>query len=563
MGKPNANNIEFDNSAERGNSLGILSRNLQDLGEEITYRKDHVIHVNKSHYPGHFSTLKAALDSVIDGNPAVITMGPGVYVEDNAAGPLTLKPGVTVKADGHGTVTIEPQDPTKDLILVDQNNCRFQGITLRNVTAAIALKVVASSTPAIFDFVTISNCKQPIYVESNAAVTQAVLRNVRLISGSTTTDLLTVKSLAGLDCIVRIYSAIITDDNGTAFLSAVRVSGSGARIDPNSVLVRSTVGVGAGMVVENGGHVVLAVGMEISGFANGIHSPAGGVAPKFNVISVAMLVNTVDLRIEHATTFGSILGVFQRSKIINNATTTLLLGYADPVTGDLNSTRILATRGFATDLTTIISSGSITQMISFDAHTYVVTGTTPGEILRLPDATTLRNGHQFWIINASTQYMTVQQFGGTESNVLSPTSTVHYVLRDNGTQAGVWSKSVSTSSLFSGATTLLGYYGGAANTGRYLEFFPGSDSLESSYLVPTPGTLIALTLGSSAATTGAVGIFKKADLVNPILTLGLVSQMSNKVINQVIPLFPEDEIVARVTSGSINKPRIAIYMAGA
>lgn len=66
------------------------------------------------------------------------------------------------------------------------------------------------------------------------------------------------------------------------------------------------------------------------------------------------------------------------------------------------------------------------------------TGTTAGQIVDLPDATTLKRGTVFQIWNVSTQDITVRNFAGTALRTVRADTKGTFVLRTNGTAAGNW-----------------------------------------------------------------------------------------------------------------------------
>jgi len=90
----------------------------------------------------------------------------------------------------------------------------------------------------------------------------------------------------------------------------------------------------------------------------------------------------------------------------------------------------------------LTTANQTTQMLDTDEYVYVLLGSTLGQILDLPDATTLNIGHQFWVMNESTVKMTLRSFGGSNEESINPYSNIRRVLIDNSTPAGVWSSSV-------------------------------------------------------------------------------------------------------------------------
>lgn len=390
--------------------------------------------------PGEYSSLKAALDDTPETGTWVIQIAPGTYTEDNTGGPLLLKGNATVKALGHGTVTIQPQDPNTDLFLADESSARLQGITITGVTGACAVRVASSPLPIVLDFVTMTNCQQFVCVDSTAAVSQAVLRNLRLISGATTTHFIKITATDGFASTVRIYSAIMSDDDGTAFVAGLHLSGTGARIEPNTVLMRSSVGVGSGMHVEDGANVTLTSGMEVSGFDKGLYVPNTGAAPSLFIASLSMENETLDIDVDHVSAQGAIIcSHMDDSKVENAAAGTLTLSFVDHMTGDYLISGLLTARGWSPQLSNVSTDGETKVIGRSNPHTIVVTGDTAGTVIKLDDATTFtKAGIFFDIWNLSTQPLNITNYADTILATLKPNGRTQILLRDKSTEAGLW-----------------------------------------------------------------------------------------------------------------------------
>lgn len=434
----NADNQFFDNTS----ATDFESDSTFDAIREGSFKTQNVVIVKKNPGPTHFDKIETALASITDSsasNPYVILIGPGVYTVDNSAGPVALKPGVTIKPHGHSTVIIEPSTPANGLFVIDEENCRLQGVTIRNVTGGIGIHVENTPTPAVLDFITMSNCQRPIVVESSTSLTQAVFRNLRLISGSTTTKLLSVIA-GGFGSIVRIYSAILTDDDGTAFENAIFVTGAGARIDPNTSLIRSTTGAGNGVEIDDGAHFELTAGAEIHGFNNNLVFANSGAAPNASIQGLALHEGaTLDLSIVHTGTTGTFGGVARRAKVANAAPTTFHLSYSDPDNANFVNSGMLITRGLAPERNVIVTDGTVHTLTRFSAHATEFTGSTTGTILRLPDATTFGlTGHLYEIWNFSTVSVDIQDSTNSLLATIKPNGHTLIILRDNGTAAGSW-----------------------------------------------------------------------------------------------------------------------------
>jgi len=103
-------------------------------------------------------------------------------------------------------------------------------------------------------------------------------------------------------------------------------------------------------------------------------------------------------------------------------------------------------------------------------------------------------------------------------------------------------------------------YGGNAGTGRYLETYSGLASFpDAPYVVPEESFIRTITLTTTALNTGVLGVFKVTNLTTPIATISLTNQDFMRM-DYAVPMAPDDEIVVRVTSGSMSKPAIRMYI---
>lgn len=332
------------------NNSGLLEwRKLSEMGAVpgppgSTY--ENVIIVQKNPAALEFADPVAALAAITDAsssNPYVVLVGPGIY---QLASPLIMKEGVTVKSMGNSTVVFEPVTPTNDIVQMAVHNCRIQGITLRNATGAnaAAIRITGGSPlPAVLDYITIQNCTEQIVIESSTALVQAVLRNIRLIAGSTTKKLLRITATGGFGAIARIYSAILTDDVGTVFEDAIFLTGPGSRVDANTVLARSTVGVGNGIHLVDGAEFVSQSGAEIEFFDKNLFVENSGADPIVRTTTIMLRQGvTWDLQVAHPGTSGSILAKANvDSKVMINDDATIKLQVSDPNPANMTGEFIL------------------------------------------------------------------------------------------------------------------------------------------------------------------------------------------------------------------------------
>jgi hypothetical protein len=90
--------------------------------------------------------------------------------------------------------------------------------------------------------------------------------------------------------------------------------------------------------------------------------------------------------------------------------------------------------GFRSQSTTL---GTL-DLVASDARKQIFTGTVVGQIVRLPDATTLTLGRDFEIVNASSAAIVVQDSAGTNLAYVSQARRCTLTCIANGTAAGSW-----------------------------------------------------------------------------------------------------------------------------
>jgi hypothetical protein len=108
--------------------------------------------------------------------------------------------------------------------------------------------------------------------------------------------------------------------------------------------------------------------------------------------------------------------------------------------GNVRVLDLLQLKRRAVDFTSQATANTTTTLTSASNGVQIFTGTTAGQIVRLPDATTLIVGAQYEIFNNSTATVALQDNSGGALEVLSTvTGYAVAILTDNSTAAGVWS----------------------------------------------------------------------------------------------------------------------------
>jgi hypothetical protein len=128
------------------------------------------------------------------------------------------------------------------------------------------------------------------------------------------------------------------------------------------------------------------------------------------------------------------------------------------------------------------TAASTLALSATSTHNQHFTGTTAGQIVRFPDATTLLPGHIFSFLNASTVTVVIQYFGGTNPFNLFTSFKAEAILLDNSTSAGTWGISAVGVGTASG---ILNY-----KIVSSASFAPGTADvlITSMSVVPLPGT---------------------------------------------------------------------------
>lgn len=106
---------------------------------------------------------------------------------------------------------------------------------------------------------------------------------------------------------------------------------------------------------------------------------------------------------------------------------------------------------------------------------------------------------------------------------------------------------------------LIASYNGNANSGRYLEFFPGQSSDVNPFPIPDPSFIRTVTVSTSAASTGVIAFYKNFDFNTPILQVPLTNNTYTKYTTTIL-INTDDRISCKVISGSLSKPNIVVFI---
>lgn len=94
--------------------------------------------------------------------------------------------------------------------------------------------------------------------------------------------------------------------------------------------------------------------------------------------------------------------------------------------------------GLILDLTSqATAAGTLSLAVTSNTNQFF-TGTTAGQLINLPNATTLRQGRYFHIWNNSTQDIAVRDNGGNLLRTVRPDTVAVFIVTDIGTANGTW-----------------------------------------------------------------------------------------------------------------------------
>jgi len=96
------------------------------------------------------------------------------------------------------------------------------------------------------------------------------------------------------------------------------------------------------------------------------------------------------------------------------------------------------------DLTSTVTSAGTQTLVASSTSQQVYTGSTAAQVVQLPDATTLTNGHTYFLWNESTVDISIESATPAALFTLGASYRGRVTLQDNGTAAGVWIWEIAT-----------------------------------------------------------------------------------------------------------------------
>jgi hypothetical protein len=355
-----ARSVPFDNSTN-----GFVSTDTQAAieesgqGKKLKY-KAHKIHVatngddtngDGTHHNPFLTIYRAiqfinGLGNATEETPYNILVGPGTYIERL----LVVPQFVSIVGQSIQKTIIEP-DGNHDIIHVT-NSSEFSFLTLQGATAGYAA-------------INASNCGEygQCHKVSIYDCDIGLIVNVSTVDSQFYAEYLDINGVYSYGVIVTTtdgYAADVYLENFWTFPTSQSVqcyvNGSLANAEFRSAILFGGYGQDTGILVgANGGNIRIVSG-TIHDFYKGLHTLSSSTPVYIHTTGIAYVNCATDIQVDGSNVSGTIFGVATRSKIVNNSPNTILFTYQDRDNGDLNNNRILATRGFATDLNIVRST---------------------------------------------------------------------------------------------------------------------------------------------------------------------------------------------------------------
>jgi len=222
--------------------------------------------------------------------------------------------------------------------------------------------------------------------------------------------------------------------------------------------------------------------------------------------------------------------------------------------------------GFTTQAT---SAGTLALARTSTCH-QTFTGVTAGQIVTLPDATTLMVGWTYFFWNEASVTVSVRNNSSTQLFILPALFNAVIVLRDNSTVNGAWSWSRSNPGGGGTGVTppfLFSKSGGTA-VGAYLYVGQVVSSVTGQLIVGT-NQMVKIT-ASNGNTLGSntviqfqrrTGVSSFTDIVGASITIPSGSYSAHAELATPVALGPDWEIACYNKSGSsLNNPIVLMYV---
>jgi hypothetical protein len=224
---------------------------------------------------------------------------------------------------------------------------------------------------------------------------------------------------------------------------------------------------------------------------------------------------------------------------------------------------LTSTQAYRLQITTQATAAStLTLSATSTGHQYF-TGSTAGQIVKMPDATTLLTGHEYWIINDATVAISLQDNGGGSILSLDKTRRAKVVLQSNGTAAGTWLVAQVAGNTNPVGGLFIANFSSTANSNSntFLNTFGVAASDTAPAVIPITGTVSRVTIMMSGTGTGTFE-FRVNTSVGAAAFTAAITSAQTATVDVSYAVTANDRINCKIASGAtgIAKPNVNIYM---
>lgn len=228
---------------------------------------------------------------------------------------------------------------------------------------------------------------------------------------------------------------------------------------------------------------------------------------------------------------------------------------------NITSEGLISTLNYRGQLTSTSTSASTTTLSLASSLNQTFTGSIVGQIVNLGVATNYLTGHEWWIYNESTTFISVRDNSGIELVNFPPEHRLKVVLKDNSTSAGVWIIGI-LSYIGTGGTIVATFGDTAANiNNKFLstENIATSDTLPGTSPRSTILNLITYTCTSNVSSC-TLEIRVNATTGTPAASISVTTTNKTFAGSMSIAVSAADQINVKVINASnVSKPLVKIY----
>jgi hypothetical protein len=436
------------------------------------------------------------------GQPFIVSATESIGIADVTALDATLYPTLSPVNTGQVTSldvtsTKLTFNPSTGTLSATTFNGALSGTATATSSIAngVAGNIPYQTAPGVTSFVTNGSTGQVLTSNGSSAPTWSNPTSSIAITDDTTTNStrypLFTSVTTGSISTEYTSSTKFQFNPSTGFLTATGFSGSGANLTniPNSALTNSSVTIGSTSISFGSTATTLAGLTSVTsttfvGALSGNATSATTATTATNATNIAITDDTSTATSVYPTfvtnTTGNLPAKTSSTKLSFVPSTGVLsttglaltnaLGVAYGGTGVTSSSGAnsvvlrdangnITTNCLFEGYSTVAASGTTITLIASSAQNYQITGS-GGQIIKLPDATTLSNGATFTFNNnQSSGAITVQNNSSTTVATINSGGYVTVVLLSNSIAAGSWDRHDSTPSNVSWSTNTLDYAG--------------------------------------------------------------------------------------------------------